>query len=85
MNSTRSKRSGPEGDAKARCGLTTRPGSDSAGLAQISLSMARYNFSWTGLASGHGFHATKHGERYTLSESARRTVLDRLLALSSRN
>jgi hypothetical protein len=47
--------------------------------------MARYNFSWTGLASGHGFHATKHGERYTLSESARRTVLDRLLALSSRN
>jgi hypothetical protein len=31
---------------------------------------------------GHGFHATKRGERHTLSEPARRTVLDRLLALS---
>ena len=31
---------------------------------------------------GHGFHATKQGERYTISESARRTVLDRLLDLN---
>jgi hypothetical protein len=31
---------------------------------------------------GHGFHATKQGERYTLSEPVRRTVLDRLLALN---
>ncbi len=31
---------------------------------------------------GHGFHATKQGERFTLSEPARRTVLDRLLALN---
>jgi hypothetical protein len=31
---------------------------------------------------GHGFHATKQGERYTLSEPARREVLDRLLALN---
>jgi hypothetical protein len=31
---------------------------------------------------GHGFHATKQSERYTLSEPARRTVLDRLLALN---
>ena len=31
---------------------------------------------------GHGFHATKQGERHTLSEPARRTVLDRLLALN---
>ncbi|MCX6876630.1 MAG: hypothetical protein NTW21_22905 [Verrucomicrobia bacterium] len=31
---------------------------------------------------GHGFHATKQGERYTLSEPARRTVLDRLLGLN---
>lgn len=31
---------------------------------------------------GHGFHPTKQGERYTLSETARRTVLDRLLALN---
>ena len=31
---------------------------------------------------GHGFHPTKQGERYTLSEPARRTVLDRLLQLN---
>jgi hypothetical protein len=34
------------------------------------------------LELGHGFHASKQGERYTLSETARRTVLDRLLALN---
>ena len=32
--------------------------------------------------SDHGFHETKQGLRYTLSESARRTVLDRLLQLN---
>jgi hypothetical protein len=32
----------------------------------------------------HGYHETKQGERYTISESARRTVLDRLLALNHR-
>jgi hypothetical protein len=37
---------------------------------------------WNNLDLGHGFHATKQGERYMLSESARRTVLDRLLALN---
>ena len=37
---------------------------------------------WSALALGHGFHATKQGERYTLSEPVRRTVLDRLLALN---
>jgi hypothetical protein len=45
-------------------------------------------YGWSDLAEssgsqlGHGFHATKQGERYTLSESARRTVLDRLLQLN---
>lgn len=39
-------------------------------------------YGWGDLDLGHGFHATKQGERYTLSESARRTVLDRLLALN---
>jgi hypothetical protein len=34
------------------------------------------------LDESHGFHATKQGERYTLSEPARRIVLDRLLALN---
>jgi hypothetical protein len=39
-------------------------------------------YGWSDLHLGHGFHATKQGERYTLSEPARRTVLDRLLALN---
>lgn len=39
-------------------------------------------YDWSDLDLGHGFHATKQGERYTLSEPARRTVLDRLLALN---
>ena len=39
-------------------------------------------YGWSDLDLGHGFHPTKQGERYTLSEPARRTVLDRLLALN---
>lgn len=39
-------------------------------------------YGWSDLDLGHGFHPTKQGERYTLSETARRTVLDRLLALN---
>jgi hypothetical protein len=39
-------------------------------------------YGWTDLDLGHGFHETKQGVRYTISESARRTVLDRLLALN---
>jgi hypothetical protein len=39
-------------------------------------------YSWTDLDLGHGFHQTKHGIRYTISEAARREVLGRLLALN---
>lgn len=39
-------------------------------------------YGWSNLDLGHGFHETKQGVRYTLSEPARRTVLDRLLALN---
>lgn len=39
-------------------------------------------YGWTDLELGHGFHETKQGIRYTISEAARRTVLDRLLALN---
>lgn len=39
-------------------------------------------YGWSNLDLGHGFHATKQGERYALSEPARRTVFDRLLALN---
>jgi hypothetical protein len=39
-------------------------------------------YGWKDLDLGHGFHRTKQGIRYTISEAARRTVLDRLLALN---
>jgi hypothetical protein len=39
-------------------------------------------YHWNGLDLGHGFHETKQGRRYTISESARREVLDHLLALN---
>jgi hypothetical protein len=38
-------------------------------------------YGWSDMDLGHGFHATKQGERCTLREPARRAVLDRLLAL----
>ncbi len=39
-------------------------------------------YGWTDLDLGHGFHQTKQGMRYTISEAARREVLGRLLALN---
>ena len=39
-------------------------------------------YAWSDVDLGHDFHETKVGERYTVSESARRTLLDRLLALN---
>jgi hypothetical protein len=39
-------------------------------------------YGWTDLDLGHGFHETKHGIRYTISETARREVLARLLKLN---
>ncbi len=39
-------------------------------------------YAWSNLDLGHGFHETKQGVRYTLSEAARRTILDRLLQLN---
>jgi len=39
-------------------------------------------YGWTDLALGHGFHETKQGVRYTISEAARREVLARLLKLN---
>lgn len=40
------------------------------------------DYGWCGFDLGHGFRATRQGERYTLIDPARRTVLDRLLALN---
>jgi len=39
-------------------------------------------YGWSDLDLGHGFHETKQGVRYTISEPVRRIVLDRLLALN---
>jgi hypothetical protein len=39
-------------------------------------------YGWEDLFLDHGFHETKQGVRYTISESARCDVLDRLLALN---
>lgn len=39
-------------------------------------------YGWGDLDLNHRFHETKQGVRYTISESARRTILDRLLALN---
>jgi hypothetical protein len=39
-------------------------------------------YGWTDLDLGHGFHETRQGLRFTLSEPARREVLARLLALN---
>ena len=39
-------------------------------------------YGWNDLDLGHGFHETKQGTRFTISESARREVLARLLKLN---
>jgi hypothetical protein len=39
-------------------------------------------YGWEDLKLEHGFHETKQGMRYTISEVARREVLDRLLLLN---
>jgi len=39
-------------------------------------------YGWQDLDLGHGFHKTKQGDRFTISEAARREVLDRLLELN---
>lgn len=39
-------------------------------------------YGWKDFNLDHGFHETKQGLRYTISENARREILDRLLALN---
>lgn len=39
-------------------------------------------YGWSDLDLGHGFHETRQGTRFTISESARREVLARLLKLN---
>lgn len=39
-------------------------------------------YGWGNINLAHGFHESKQGIRYTISEAARREILDRLLALN---
>lgn len=39
-------------------------------------------YGWDDIDLGHGFHETKQGLRFTISEVARREVLQRLLELN---
>ena len=39
-------------------------------------------YGWSDLDLDHGFHQTKQGLRYTISEKARRNVIERLLVLN---
>jgi hypothetical protein len=39
-------------------------------------------YAWSDLDLGHGFQETKQGVRFTISETARRVILDRLLTLN---
>lgn len=40
-------------------------------------------YDWRDLYLGHGFQATRHGERYGISEATPRTIPDRLLAVNN--
>ncbi len=74
--------------------LEKNRGEQSADIAQLRALHVEMDqavaaaYAWSDLAGssgsqlGHGFHATKQGELYTLSEPARRTVLDLLLVLN---
>jgi hypothetical protein len=59
--------------------------SDIAELRTLHVEMDRAvaaAYGWSDLDLGHGFHQTKQGLRYTISEPARCEVLDRLLELN---
>lgn len=64
------------------------PGETSADIVklrqlQVELDQTVFEaYEWQNLKLGHDFHETKQGTRFTISETARREVLDRLLALN---
>jgi hypothetical protein len=58
---------------------------DIAALRELHAEMDRavaLAYGWGDLDLGHGFHQTKQGTRYTISEAARQEALARLLALN---
>ena len=63
----------------------TNPAADIQKLRDLHVEMDKAvaaAYGWSDLDLGHGFHETKQGIRFTISESARREVLARLLKLN---
>ena len=63
----------------------TETSGDIASLRRLHVEMDQavaVAYGWQNFDLDHGFHKTKQGIRYTISEVARREVLDRLLALN---
>lgn len=59
--------------------------SDIADLRELHVELDRAvatAYGWSDLDLGHGIHQTKQGVRFTISEAARREILDRLLELN---
>ena len=69
------------GEGKGRRLIKIGGCSVSNGESELA-SFAAAAYDWTDFEFGHDFHETKQGIRFTISESARREVLDRLLALN---
>jgi hypothetical protein len=49
--------------------------------AQMNVAVAE-SYGWRDIELGHGFHETKQGVRYSITEEARREILNRLLLLN---
>jgi hypothetical protein len=76
-----------EGLTKAynRCHDSDQTASDVRRLRELLVEMDRAvsaAYGWTGLDLQHGFHNTRQGLRFTISEKARQAVLERLLVLN---
>ena len=60
----------------------SRKGSDARSTVPGSRTTVPAAYGWTDLELDHGFHETRQGIRFTISEPARREVLQRLLKLN---
>jgi hypothetical protein len=65
--------------------MNTASNRDAERLRELHIHLDRVvaaSYGWTDLDLGHGFHETRQGVRFTMSERARREVLSRLLKLN---
>jgi hypothetical protein len=61
---------------------TSRKRSEAQSTVPDSRTTVAAAYGWTDLNLDHGFHETRQGIRFTISEPARREVLQRLLKLN---